>query len=101
MVREEQFRANRKTGVSGFNFGPQPSNGFGIAQTLFSAGNNALIRGGTMIVCDVVVMMVGYTALASTILPFLKDPNHIRWTNHGVGSLFVAACGALAVVERG
>ncbi len=58
------------------------------------------ILGGTMIVCDVVVM-IGYTALASTILRMLKDPNHIRWTNRGVGSLFVAAGGALAVFKRG
>ena len=57
------------------------------------------ILGGTMIVCDVLVM-IGYTALASTILRFLKDPNHIRWTNRGVGSLFIAAGGALAVFKR-
>ncbi|MCA3039065.1 MAG: threonine transporter RhtB, partial [Rhodocyclaceae bacterium] len=41
------------------------------------------------------------TALASTILRMLKDPNHIRWANRGVGSLFVAAGGALAVFKRG
>ncbi|MCE2722444.1 MAG: LysE family transporter [Burkholderiales bacterium] len=57
------------------------------------------ILGGTMVVVDVVVM-IGYTALASTILRMLKDPNHIRWTNRGVGSLFVAAGGALAVLKR-
>ena len=58
------------------------------------------ILGGTMVVVDVLVM-IGYTALASTILRMLKDPNHIRWTNRGVGSLFVAAGGALAVFKRG
>ena len=58
------------------------------------------ILGGTMVVVDVVVM-IGYAALASTILRMLKDPNHIRWTNRGVGSLFVAAGGALAVFKRG
>jgi homoserine/homoserine lactone efflux protein len=58
------------------------------------------ILGGTMVICDVVVM-IGYAALASTILRMLKDPNHIRWTNRGVGSLFVAAGGALAVFKRG
>jgi homoserine/homoserine lactone efflux protein len=58
------------------------------------------ILGGTMIVVDVVVM-IGYAALASTILRMLKDPNHIRWTNRGVGSLFVLAGGALAVFKRG
>lgn len=57
------------------------------------------ILGGTMVVVDVVVM-IGYTALASTILRMLKDPNHIRWANRGVGSLFVAAGGALAVFKR-
>lgn len=57
------------------------------------------ILGGTMVVVDVAVM-IGYTALASTILRMLKDPNHIRWTNRGVGSLFVAAGGALAVFKR-
>jgi homoserine/homoserine lactone efflux protein len=57
------------------------------------------ILGGTMVVVDVLVM-IGYTALASTILRMLKDPNHIRWTNRGVGSLFVAAGGALAVFKR-
>jgi homoserine/homoserine lactone efflux protein len=58
------------------------------------------ILGGTMVVCDVVVM-IGYAALASTILRMLKDPNHIRWTNRSVGSLFVVAGGALAVFKRG
>jgi homoserine/homoserine lactone efflux protein len=58
------------------------------------------ILGGTMVMVDVLVM-IGYTALASTILRMLKDPNHIRWTNRGVGSLFVAAGGALAVFKRG
>ncbi len=58
------------------------------------------ILGGTMIVVDVVVM-IGYAALASSILRMLKDPNHIRWTNRGVGSLFVLAGGALAVFKRG
>jgi homoserine/homoserine lactone efflux protein len=57
------------------------------------------ILGGTMVMVDVLVM-IGYTALASTILRMLKDPNHIRWTNRGVGSLFVAAGGALAVLKR-
>jgi homoserine/homoserine lactone efflux protein len=57
------------------------------------------ILGGTMVVVDVLVM-VGYTALASTILRMLKNPNHIRWTNRGVGTLFVAAGGALAVFKR-
>ncbi|MEI6737084.1 MAG: LysE family transporter [Pseudomonadota bacterium] len=58
------------------------------------------IMGLTMIVIDVLVMMC-YTGLAANILRLLKDPNHIRWTNRGLGSLFVAAGGALAVFKRG
>jgi homoserine/homoserine lactone efflux protein len=58
------------------------------------------VMGMTMIVVDVVVMM-GYTGLASKILMLLKDPNHLRWANRGIGSLFVAAGGGLAVFKRG
>lgn len=57
------------------------------------------IMGVTMIVVDVIVMM-GYTGLASNVLRLLKDPNHIRWTNRGLGSLFVAAGVALATFKR-
>jgi homoserine/homoserine lactone efflux protein len=56
--------------------------------------------GATMVVVDMVVMM-GYTGLASKLLKMLKDPEHIRWTNRGIGSLFVLAGGALAVFKRG
>lgn len=57
------------------------------------------IMGATMVVVDVIVM-IGYTGLASRVLRLLKDPNHIRWTNRGLGSLFVAAGGALALFKR-
>jgi homoserine/homoserine lactone efflux protein len=57
------------------------------------------ILGVTMIATDVVVMM-GYTGLASKILRLIKEPNKIRWTNRVLGSLFVLAGGALAVFKR-
>ena len=57
------------------------------------------ILGGTMIACDIGVM-IGYTGLASTVLRLLKDPGHIRWTNRGLGGLFVVAGGMLAVFKR-
>ncbi|MCE2990027.1 MAG: homoserine/homoserine lactone efflux protein [Burkholderiales bacterium] len=57
------------------------------------------IMGVTMVVVDVIVM-IGYTGLASRVLRLLRDPNHIRWTNRGLGSLFVAAGGALALFKR-
>ena len=39
--------------------------------------------------------------LVSLTNPKMKDPDHIRWTNRGIGSLFVAAGGALALFKRG
>ena len=47
------------------------------------------------------VAMGCYTAFAAKVLMMLKDPAHIRWANRGIGSLFVAAGGALAVFKRG
>lgn len=58
------------------------------------------IMGLTMVVIDVLVMMC-YTGLAANVLRLLKDPHHIVWTNRGLGTMFVAAGGALAVFKRG
>ena len=54
----------------------------------------------TLNVVDLVAMGC-YTAFAAKVLMMLKDPEHIRWTNRGIGSLFMAAGGALAVFKRG
>ena len=53
----------------------------------------------TLNIVDLVAMGC-YTAFASKVLMMLKDPAHIRWANRGIGSLFVAAGGALAVFKR-
>jgi homoserine/homoserine lactone efflux protein len=58
------------------------------------------ILGITMIVVDVIVM-IGYTGLASHVLALVKSPAHIRWVNRAMGSLFVVAGGALALFKRG
>jgi len=57
------------------------------------------VMGVTIVVVDVLVMMC-YTGLAAKVLRLLKDPNHLRWTNRGLGVMFVAAGGALAVFKR-
>ena len=53
----------------------------------------------TLNIVDLVAMGC-YTAFAAKVLMMLKDPEHIRWTNRGIGSLFMAAGGALAVFKR-
>lgn len=54
----------------------------------------------TLVAVDIVAMGC-YTAFAARVLTMLRDPSHIRWTNRGIGSLFVVAGGALAVFKRG
>jgi len=46
------------------------------------------------------VVMAGYTALASKLLRLLKSPRQIRVLNRSFGSLFVAAGGLLALFKR-
>ena len=53
----------------------------------------------TLNVVDFIAMGC-YTAFVAKVQRLLKDPAHIRWTNRGIGSLFVAAGGALAVFKK-
>jgi homoserine/homoserine lactone efflux protein len=58
-----------------------------------------LIIGATLAFTDMVVM-AGYTALASRVLGALKEPSHIRAMNRIFGSLFVLAGSLLALFKR-
>ncbi|TXT40610.1 MAG: homoserine/homoserine lactone efflux protein [Comamonadaceae bacterium] len=58
-----------------------------------------LIIGLTLAFTDMVVMS-GYTALASRVLGALKEPHHIRAMNRIFGSLFVLAGSLLALFKR-
>lgn len=58
-----------------------------------------LIIGATLAFTDMVVM-AGYTALASKVLGALKEPSHIRAMNRVFGSLFVVAGSLLALFKR-
>ena len=58
-----------------------------------------LIIGATLAFTDMVVM-AGYTALASRVLGALKQPSHIRAMNRIFGSLFVLAGSLLALFKR-
>jgi homoserine/homoserine lactone efflux protein len=53
----------------------------------------------TLVFTDLVVM-AGYTALASRVLAVLKSPRQLRWTNRLFGSLFVLAGVLLATFKR-
>ena len=46
------------------------------------------------------VVMAGYTALASRVLRALDQPHHVRWMNRGFGTLFVLAGTVLAGFRR-
>jgi homoserine/homoserine lactone efflux protein len=58
------------------------------------------ICGATLFFTDLVVMS-GYTGLASKVLRLLREPHHIRWMNRTFGGLFVAAGVVLATFKRG
>jgi homoserine/homoserine lactone efflux protein len=57
------------------------------------------VIGATLGFTDLVVM-AGYTALASKVLRLLKSPRQIKVLNRTFGSLFVAAGGLLALFKR-
>jgi homoserine/homoserine lactone efflux protein len=57
------------------------------------------ICAATLFFTDLVVM-AGYTGLASRVLAALRAPSHIRWVNRAFGSLFVAAGAVLATFRR-
>ena len=59
-----------------------------------------LVIGATLGFTDLVVM-AGYTALASRVLAQLKTARHVRALNRVFGSLFVAAGAWLAAFKRG
>jgi homoserine/homoserine lactone efflux protein len=46
------------------------------------------------------VVMAGYTGLASRVLAVLRSPAQVRWTNRFFGALFVAAGVLLATFKR-
>ncbi|WP_287028059.1 homoserine/homoserine lactone efflux protein [Pseudomonas sp. UBA6310] len=58
-----------------------------------------LVLGATMIVVDLIVM-AGYTGLASRVLRLLRTPRQQRLMNRSFAVLFVGAAGLLATVRR-
>ncbi|VXC84704.1 neutral amino-acid efflux system [Pseudomonas sp. 8Z] len=58
-----------------------------------------LLMGVTMIVVDLIVM-AGYTGLASRVLRLLRTPRQQRLMNRSFAALFVAAAGLLATIKR-
>jgi homoserine/homoserine lactone efflux protein len=58
-----------------------------------------LVIGATLSFTDLVVM-AGYTALASKVLGALKDPGHIRILNRVFGGLFIVAGTLLAMFSK-
>lgn len=59
-----------------------------------------LVMGATLAFTDLVVMG-GYTALASKVLRLLRTPRQVRALNRGFGALFIAAGALLATFRRG
>jgi homoserine/homoserine lactone efflux protein len=57
------------------------------------------VIGATLVFTDLVVM-AGYTLLASRVLAALRAPTHVRLLNRLFGGLFVAAGVALASIKR-
>jgi homoserine/homoserine lactone efflux protein len=57
------------------------------------------VIGATLAFTDLVVM-AGYTLLASKVLGSLRSPQHRRWMNRSFGSLFVLAGLLLATFKR-
>lgn len=57
------------------------------------------VIGATLVFTDLVVM-AGYTALASRVLAVLKSPRQVRAMNRLFGSLFVVAAALLASFKR-
>jgi homoserine/homoserine lactone efflux protein len=58
-----------------------------------------LVIGASLSVTDLVVM-AGYTALASRVLRSLNEAHHVRWMNRSFGTLFIAAGTLLAFFRR-
>lgn len=58
-----------------------------------------LTMGVTMIIVDLIVM-AGYTGLASRVLRLLRTPRQQRLMNRGFAVLFVAAASLLATIRR-
>lgn len=54
----------------------------------------------SLLITDSVVMSA-YTLLAARVLRALHNPEHIRWTNRGFGTLFIGAGLLLAGFKRG
>jgi homoserine/homoserine lactone efflux protein len=58
-----------------------------------------LVIAATLGFTDLVVM-AGYTALASRLLRALREPVQVRWLNRVFGSLFIAAATVLATMKK-
>ena len=57
------------------------------------------ILGATTLTTDLAIM-AAYVALAAKVFRAMREPEHLRWVNRGLGSMFVAAGVALAGFRR-